>query len=388
MRHWSLWLSVVMLCLPCRVGAAPLDEPRLTATSGIVMDARTGAILYERHPDLPLPPASTTKVMTAVLALESGRLSESVTTSDEAARVVPSKINLRPGQRLVLEDLVYAILLNSANDASIALAEHLSGSVPAFGQRMTSRARQLGATQSRFVNPHGLTEESHHSSARDLARIFQHALSVPRFREIIGTKAIMVRAQGSTRQIALRSHNRLLENYRMPVIGKTGYTKAAKKCFVGAGSYDGREIIVALLGSRDLWGDTKRLLEFGFADVLPPEPTQLRAKRSAATERVATSATRLGRSSSVEDRKATRRGPVYSIHVGTFDRRDRAERLQRALGKRGYQAAIQRVATGRGARRRARYQVSVGSFASRGQAESVVRNMESQVDLDTRIVQR
>lgn len=388
MRSWILWLAVVVAFVPRCVAAAPLDEPRITATAAFVMDARTGTVLFERNADVELPPASTTKVMTATLALESGRLAESVVTSEEAARVVPSKINLQPGQRLVAEDLVYAILLNSANDASVALAEHLGGSVPAFAQRMTTRARQLGATHTHFANPHGLTEDDHYTTARDLARILQHALSVPHFREIIGTKAIVVTVQGGTRRIALRSHNRLLENYRIPVLGKTGYTKAAKKCFVGAGIYDGREIIVAVLGSRDLWGDTKRLFEFGFDGTLPPEPGLLRAKRSSSTERVAGGATRLGASSAQNDRRATRGGPVYSIHVGTFDRRDRAERLQRALGKRGYTAAIKRVATGRGARKRSRYQVSVGSFSSRGQAESVVRTMASQVDLDTRIVQR
>src|SRR6185295_1485249 len=128
----------------------------------------------------------------------------------------------------------------------------------------------LGATRTRFANPHGLTQDGHYTTARDLATIFRYALAVPKFREILGTKALVVGVENSSRRIALHSHNRLLDSYRIPVIGKTGYTVAAKKCFVGAGSYDGKEIIVAVMGSRDLWGDTRRLLEFGFDGDLPP----------------------------------------------------------------------------------------------------------------------
>ena len=137
-------------------------------------------------------------------------------------------------------------------------------------KEMTARAHLLGATRTNFVNPHGLTQDGHYSTVRDLSTIFRYALAVPKFREILGTKAVVVGVENSSRRIALHSHNRLLDSYRIPVIGKTGYTVAAKKCFVGSGSYGGREIIVAVMGSRDLWGDTRRLLEFGFDGDLPP----------------------------------------------------------------------------------------------------------------------
>ena len=279
MRLRSCVVGVVLATavLPGGVRAAD-DAPYVTATAAIVME-RTGEILWSRSPDLELPPASTTKVMTAILALESDALERTFPASSEACRVVPRKVNLRPGQRLRLEDLVYAILLNSANDASVVIAESLAGSVPAFGDRMTARARQLGALHTRFLNPHGLTEEGHYTTARDLVTIFDHALDVPRFREIISTKAITVPVENSGRGIALHSHNRLLTSYRIPVIGKTGYTIPAKKCFVGDGMYDGREILVAVLGSTDLWGDVKRLLEFGYGDSMPPAaPALQRAK--------------------------------------------------------------------------------------------------------------
>src|SRR6185369_7832862 len=131
--------------------------------------------------------------------------------------------------------------------------------------------------RSHFVNPHGLTADGHYSTARDLATIFRHGLEVPKFRTILSTKSVTVSVENSARVIALHSHNRLLEGYRIPVIGKTGYTIPAKKCFVGAGTFDGREFIVAVLGSTDLWGDTKRLFEYAFGDGLPPAPLLQRA---------------------------------------------------------------------------------------------------------------
>jgi D-alanyl-D-alanine carboxypeptidase (penicillin-binding protein 5/6) len=279
---------------------------------------------------------------------------------------------------LNLENLVYAILLNSANDASLVIAEGLAGSVPAFAERMTARARQLGALNTRFVNPHGLTAAGHYSTVRDLATIFRHALTVPKFRDIVSTKAIAVGIENSRRTISLRSHNRLLNSYRIPVVGKTGYTIPAKKCFVGAGTHDGREIIVAVLGSTDLWGDTRRLLEFGFGESMPPEPLLQRArltpsKRGANPRRTVRSASRTGR---------------YAVQVGTFDRIERAQRLQRVLGKRGFDAEINRVASGRGKKRRTHYQVQVGTYPNRGQAESAVRTITAQVDLPALVVKR
>jgi D-alanyl-D-alanine carboxypeptidase (penicillin-binding protein 5/6) len=382
-------MVVVACVLPWSASARNMDPPRITAKSAIIVDAHTGSVLWSQDPDERLPPASTTKVMTAILALESGRLREAVEASPEACMAAPSKVNLRPGQRLLLEDLVYAILLNSANDASIAIAEHLAPSVSAFGERMTARARLLGATRTNFVNPHGLTQDGHYSTARDLATIFRYALAVPKFREVLGTKAVVVGVENSTRRIALRSHNRLLDSYRIPVIGKTGYTVAAKKCFVGAGTYDGREVIVALMGSRDLWGDTRRLLEYGFDGDLPPEANS-RVKGQQVINRAPTptqrASVRVARSPSGPAR--AQRGAQYAIHVGTFDQKERAERLQRALGRRGFDVNIDRLAAGRGRSKRVRYRVQVGPYANRGQAESAARTMAAQVDIPTRVVPR
>ncbi|MBI3770994.1 MAG: D-alanyl-D-alanine carboxypeptidase [Deltaproteobacteria bacterium] len=378
-------VAVIMLLVPPQSSASSADSPRVTARAALVMDADSGTVIWERNPDLELPPASTTKVMTAILALESNALGRSFPASPEACQAAPSKVNLQPGQRLNLEDLVYAILLNSANDASVVIAESLTGSIPEFADRMNARARQLGAFHSHFMNPHGLTAEGHYSTVHDLATIFRHGVHIPKFRSILGTKSVIVSVENSTRIIALHSHNRLLEGYRIPVIGKTGYTIPAKKCFVGAGTFEGREIIVAVLGSSDLWGDTKRLFEFGFGDALPPAPLLQHAAMRPSLHR----ATRAGKRAPLRSNARPAGGQGrYAIQVGSFERVDRAKRLQHALGRRGYDAAINRVAKGSGKHKRTEYQVQVGAYPNRGQAESAVRTMAAHVDVPVRIVQR
>jgi D-alanyl-D-alanine carboxypeptidase len=235
--------------------------------AAIVMDAATGTTLWEQNADMALPPASTTKVLTSIIALESGRLSNSLAVSSYAASTAPSKLGLRPGQRVELRDLLYAVLLKSANDAATVVAEGIGGSETAFASRMNAKAREIGATHSNFENAHGLTAPGHVSSARDLARIFRYGLRVPGFRDILETPAAQVTVyQDRPQLMAVRSHNRLLQGWKRQVIGKTGYTRPAKRCFVGAASNGEREIVVAVLGSNDLWGDTKRLVAYGLGD--------------------------------------------------------------------------------------------------------------------------
>jgi D-alanyl-D-alanine carboxypeptidase len=157
----------------------------VTAKAAIVVDRETGVVLWQHNPDRALPPASTTKVVTAMLALESGRLDETFRVSPRAARQQASKIHLKSGWRMKLRDLVYAILLNSANDASVVIAEGLAGSVAKFAGQMNVYARSLGTTRSHFVNPNGLPARRHYSTVRDLARVFDHALDLPEFRRVI-----------------------------------------------------------------------------------------------------------------------------------------------------------------------------------------------------------
>ena len=337
----------------------------VTARAAILIDNQTGAILWQHNQDLPLPPASTTKIVTAMVALQNGRLADSLVVSPQAAAAPPSKAGLRPGWRMRLRDLVYALLLNSANDAAVVIAEGLSGSVPEFAERMNAEARLLGATNTHFVNPNGLPAANHYTTARDLATMFAHALRNPEFETIVSTKTTSVwPAAGSTRRINLRNHNRLLGNYRIQVVGKTGWTRAAKKCFVGAGRADGREIGVAVLGSTDVWGDLKRLLEYGFGVNGAPEAPRPEVQMAAAA------ANAVGDND--EPELTVQPAPRYFVSVGTFRGMRSAGRLRSSLARAGYRANVQTVHRGR----QRLYQVVVGSYANRQAAEQAALKLK------------
>jgi D-alanyl-D-alanine carboxypeptidase (penicillin-binding protein 5/6) len=260
-------LALVAVLLPSVTRA----QPEVTATGAIIVDASTGAGIWEQNADLPLPPASTTKVLTAIVALQSGRLDQRLLVTSNASSVEPTKIGLRPGQEVDLHDLLYAVLLRSANDAAVVVAEGLGGSIEAFAQRMNEKARSLGAIRSNFVNPHGLTEPGHYTTARDLATIFRYGLRVPLFRDILSTPTAEVAIDGPDGRVTMvRSHNRLLNAPEFQVIGKTGFTRAARRCFVGAAGDGSHEVVIALLGSRDLWGDARRMLYYGLTEGARP----------------------------------------------------------------------------------------------------------------------
>jgi len=351
----------------------------ITAKAAILVDDETGAILWEHNPDLPLPPASTTKIVTAMLALQSGRLEDSLSVTAEASQAPPSKISLRPGWKMRLRDLVYAVLLNSANDAAVVIAEGLAGSVHNFADRMNAQARSMGATNTHFVNPNGLPAEGHYSTARDLATMFGYGMRNPLFEHIVNTKTTEVSPSfGTRRMIKLHNHNRLLGNYRIHVVGKTGWTLAAKKCFVGAADADGRRLVVAVLGSRDLWGDLKRLLEFGFDAGTRPAPEAVELDTWAAAAPAAGD-------DEVDDAPVPARAPQkYAVHLATFRRKSTATRLQGAMSRNGYPAHVEAIRHGRAAV----YRVSVGAFANRQDAERAAQNIKrTHRDLKTSVVQ-
>lgn len=346
----------------------------VSARAGIVIDRATGEVLWSYNPDKKLPPASTTKVVTAALALHSGRLDESFRVTRLASREPPSKIALRAGWEVELEDLIYAIMLNSANDASVVIAEGISGSVEAFSARMNVFAYSLGATNSHFRNPNGLPAEGHLSTVRDLATIFDYALDNAAFKKILGTGVTAIRpTSGSRKRITLRSKNRLLTKYQYKVIGKTGYTRAAKKCFVGSATADGREIVFAILGSDDLWGDVRRLVEFGMEGGREPLPrTQLHLA----------AAPRGNQSFGSGDSDEAPGGPFY-VRVATFKGRSYATRLETELRRDGLPARVYTIHRSG----RALYRVSVGGYPSKRAAGRVQNQIERRrPKLDTLIV--
>ena len=256
----ALSLSVAVLA----AGAARADEGfNVTAKAAVVMDADTGKVLVSRNPELRLPPASTTKVMTAVVALDRARLDDVFKVSKNASLRSPSKVYLRPGDEVTVEALLYSVLLKSANDSATALAEGIAGSELGFARVMTEKARALGAVNTNFVNASGLPADDHYSTAYDLALILRHAMRDGRFMRISSTRFATLN-MGEKEKMLLKNHNKLLWYYDGAGAGKTGYTVAARHCFVGEASCSNTRLIVAVLKSHDLWGDTKRLLDKGF----------------------------------------------------------------------------------------------------------------------------
>lgn len=385
MARWFCWMLTAFMSLgsvDSTVQAAAQhrsrSNPSLTARAAIVIDNRSGEVLWAHNPDLPLPPASTTKVVTALLAIQSERLHEAFRVSPQAAAAPPSKIGLKPGMALRLRDLVYAVLLNSANDASIVIAEGLAGSVPTFAQQMNLLARRLGARNTHFVNPNGLPADDHVSTARDLATIFRYALRYPEFEEVVSTRTGEIRpVGGSMRRIALRNHNRLLGEYPLRVVGKTGWTRAAKRCFVGAASAGNQSVSFAVLGSTDLWGDIKLLLagalkNQGWPNVQPKDLLFAQGPTEST-----------GGGDQVSSAQPSRGSP-YAVRLGSFRDYAAAERVRRSLRRSGYTAHIER---GR-SKRRLVYRVTVGSFDNPAQAYRVAREIRRNHRLGASVVQR
>jgi len=350
LRSASLILAIVFVFTPNRPILAFAPDEDLTARAAVLMDAATGKILYQKEADLRLPPASTTKVATAILTLESGKsLGQKLVVSKEATRVPASKLYLRPGQSVRIEELLYGIMLASANDASVVLAEGIAGSVVRFGELMTKKAHEIGATNTHFSNPHGLTAPDHYSTARDLAILFRYAMKNPTFRDIVQTKfssvntTALVKRKLVPRRIAMRNHNRLLWGYDGAIGGKTGYTVAAQKCFVGAVQRNGATLIIAILGARDQWGDTKRLLEYGFdhfddLKVAPPA-----GKAVPMEQQVGPRFDRLHPIVDSGENKQTRLSDSYVLQLATFREKNRAEFFLRQMNEKGFEAFIEQT---------------------------------------------
>lgn len=365
----SVGLTLAFLLIGASLNSVWAFAPNedLTARAAVLMDAATGKLLYQKNAGLRLPPASTTKVVTAILALESGRsLKQTLVVSREATRVPASKLYLRPGQSVSIEELLYGIMLASANDASMVLAQGIAGSVERFTELMTQKAHQIGATNSNFTNPHGLTAPDHYSTAKDLAVLFRYAMKNPTFRDIVHTKfssvktTTVVRKKLVPRRISVRNHNRLLWNFDGALGGKTGYTHAAQKCFVGSVQRNGATIIVAILGARDLWGDTKRLLEYGFDQYENLRAAKPSGKAFPLTEQQAgIPSDRPGSANNRTEAHDQTELDGYVLQVGTFRERDRAESVYRQMSDNGFEAFVEPTLLQQG---ETAYRVRVGPY--------------------------
>src|SRR5512143_4347276 len=259
----TLLLAIVLAAGAQRAYADDEQQLDVSAKAVVVMDASTGQVIISRNKDMQLPPASTTKVMTAIVALDKAKLTDTFKVSRAASAKSPSKVYLRPGDEITVEALLYSLLLTSANDSAAALAEGVAGSEDAFARMMTEKAHEIGALHTNFRNASGLPSDDHYTTAYDLALILRYALQDERFNQISTTKFATLN-MGQKERMLLKNHNKLLWFYDGAGAGKTGYTVAARHCYVGEAFCSNTRLIVALLKSQDLWGDTKKLLDKGF----------------------------------------------------------------------------------------------------------------------------
>jgi len=237
--------------------------PSVSAKSAILIDASSGRIIYEKNAELRLPMASTTKIMTALVALEEGDPEATVEIDPRAVGIEGSSAYLVAGERLTLRELVYCLMLASANDAAAAIAYALSGGIEGFAALMNEKAVELGLSNTRFENPHGLDSKDHYTTAHDLARLTAHALKNADFAKIVATNSFV--AESDTAKHTLFNHNRLLRSYRGCIGVKTGYTKISGRCLVSAAERGGLRLICVTLSAPDDWNDHKAMLDYGFA---------------------------------------------------------------------------------------------------------------------------
>lgn len=240
--------------------------PNVTATSAIVMEASTGHVIYARNPDKKMFPASTTKMVTLIMALENGKPNDMVTVSKNAFGVEGSTLYLETGDKMPLNELLCGMIMHSGNDAATAVAEHIDGDIKKFAEHMTRRAHELGAVHSQFKNPHGLPDENHFTTAYDLALLAAHGYSLEGFEETVSAQEKIYQWIHDPAK-KLRSENQMLWLYRGGNGVKTGYTDAAGRCLVSAAKRDGIQLVAVVLDSYYMWNDSIALLDYGFANV-------------------------------------------------------------------------------------------------------------------------
>jgi serine-type D-Ala-D-Ala carboxypeptidase (penicillin-binding protein 5/6) len=262
--RWKSGGLVLAALLVLLAQGARSQDLSLAAQSAALVDSYSGEFLYTKNPDAKEYPASSTKILTALIVIEAGNLDQIVTVAPEDTKVEPSSLDLKPGQQFTRRQLLFGMLLKSANDVAMCLARDNAGSVPAFAEKMNLRAAELGATSSHFVNPHGLHDPNHYTTAHDLVLIARAAMQQPLFRQIVST--IYYTWRTPTGQVEeLRNHNRLLRHFAGCNGLKTGYTRPAQQVLVSSALRGGHEVISVVLHTDKpgIWVDSKTLLTYG-----------------------------------------------------------------------------------------------------------------------------
>lgn len=247
------------------VSANDVSIGNISANSACLIEVESGRMLYSKNSSKRMPMASTTKVMTALVALESGiPLSTKIKIPKEAVGIEGSSVYLKQGETVSFEMLLYALMLSSANDAAVAIAYTVCGSVDTFVALMNKKTVELGLLDTHFTNPHGLYDENHYTTAENLAKLMAYAMKNPDFAKITSAKSKAFAREDGT-SFLLNNHNRLLKTYDGVIGGKTGFTKKSGRCLVTCAERDGLKLIAVTLNASDDWNDHSKLYDFGFS---------------------------------------------------------------------------------------------------------------------------
>lgn len=264
------WAILIVLVSGVLCAGDPPAEISLDALSAVLMDADTGVVLYEKDPHKRLPNASTTKIMTAILLIEHCDMTDRIEAGKNACDTPYTSLHLKVGETITAKDLLTGMLVRSANDASVAAAEHIAGSTESFAAVMNAKAASLGCKDTNFVTPNGLHDPNHYSSAYDLCLMARYALRYPVFNEAVQTRKYQLSSRTINKEdLCVFSHNKFLRGYPGADGVKSGYTKQARTCYVGSATRDGWRLVSAILGSPNANGQTALLMDYGFNNFKP-----------------------------------------------------------------------------------------------------------------------
>lgn len=265
-RFLSFFLFLIITVTASTAFAARTSPPAINGSSSILIETNTGRVLYSTNPNLKLPIASTTKIMTALLALENGNLDEKVKINRKSVGIEGSSIYLFPDEEITLRDLVYGLMLRSGNDAAVAIAIHIGGSVENFAELMNKKAKEIGAKNTNFTNPHGLHNDNHYSTAYDLALITREAMKYEEFKKISKTN-LWVADRDINRYFY--NKNKTIRQYDGGDGVKIGYTRKAGRCLVSSATRNNMQLIAVVLNNPTWFNDCYKLFDYGFENYEP-----------------------------------------------------------------------------------------------------------------------
>ncbi|KNF07433.1 D-alanyl-D-alanine carboxypeptidase DacB [Gottschalkia purinilytica] len=261
-----LYITILFTLILTTSVYGEVDKLPISASSAILIDSATGRVLYSLNSNKKLPMASTTKIMTTLVAIEKGDLDKKVKIKKEWTGIEGSSIYLVENEKITLRDLLYGLMLRSGNDAAIAIANHISGSVEKFSNEMNKKAKKIGLNNTNFENPHGLHDENHYTTAYDLSMITREAMKLKEFREISSAKKWTADREQNK---LFYNKNDTLSEYKGGDGGKTGFTRAAGRCLVTSATRNGVQLIAVVLNDSNWFNDCYTLMDYGFDNYKP-----------------------------------------------------------------------------------------------------------------------